>query len=274
MILLLMCSSWAHAQTKILFTQTGSPERIIRVLGDYLNKNNNQNINVELAAGGGIAIGVNRFKENQNNLLFVNDAFFIGVIEGLYNINHFSPISFIGETPLVIAVKSNSNIGCYELKNNALFYGVGTKGSAGHYSGILFKQLNPKITIVEYKVASNFIIDLLGERIETITLHPGSLNENIKGLVNTGGTDWYGIPSWKECFKTNRTLNVNYFLFGHPSKNHYELNKQINMFLASEESHSLFRREKYKNTKMDIEATEAHMNKVLNNWKLIVNVKE
>ena len=268
-ILFFTFSTTINAQTKLLYTQTGSPERLSRILVNHLEKTTKQTIMAELAVGGGVAIAVNRFKESSNNLLLVNDAFFIGVIEGLYDIKQFQPISFMGETPLVITVRSDSKLTCNNLKNDALFYGTPTKGTVGHYTGVVFNRLNPKITIVEYKVASNFIVDLLGGRIETVILHPGSLNDSMRGLVNTGSVEWFGVPSWKDCLKTNQNITNNYFIFGHNAN--LKLNEQINSFFETEDAQNFYNREKYKVVKMDVKTTESYMNKILSNWKSIIS---
>ena len=179
----------------IAFPVGGLLDTVSRVVGEKLSQQLGQQIVIEARPGAGGTIAtqaVAKADPDGYTLMMINDnhALNPSVFKNIPydSVKDFTPIGFVGSTPLVLAVHPSvpakdvkSLVELAKEKPGTITYASVGVGSASHLAGAMFGDVaKVELQHIPYRGGAPALIDLLAGHVNTYFLSPVISLENIK----------------------------------------------------------------------------------------------
>lgn len=240
----------------------GTTDFTARLIADPLSRALRQPVVIDNKPGASGNIGgqiVSRAKPDGYTLLLAYSGYQVGNPHlfkkaGWDPIKDFVPVAMLTKAPQVLTAKASlpaSNLReliAYAKANpGKLNYASSGNGSIQHIAGELFKQMTGTfITHIPYKGAGPAVTDLLGGQVDLFFTTPASVvsqikADKLKGLAVTSQARLSSlpqVPTATESGLKNYNLDSWFALYapaGTPAEVVQQLNKEINMILATAE---------------------------------------
>jgi len=162
----------------IPYSAGGPTDRVTRTVLKYLNDSHYKFVpEYKLGAGGSVAANFVASAKDETVLMITSNALVSAPIltsTTTYDLERdFVLVDYIGTEPLLLVVKSDSEINSFKDfldrgKKNYMPYGSAGIGTSGHITSAIVAQNNKNFIHVPYKGSAGIVIDLLNDQLKWI----------------------------------------------------------------------------------------------------------
>lgn len=193
---------------------SGATDLMGRIVGSGLRDGLGQQVVIDNRPGGGTVIATElaaRASPDGYTLFLASAAF--GTTPGLLkklpydSIKDFAPISLFAKSPLIFVVPLSLGVSSIldliklaKARPGQLNYGISGLGSGGHMSTeLLLSMAGIDIVQIQYKGASQALLDLVSGRIQVVCTSPAPAlpfvrQGKLRPIAMTGQTRWKAMP--------------------------------------------------------------------------------
>ena len=162
----------------IPYSAGGPTDRVTRTVLKYLNDSHYKFVpEYKLGAGGSVAANFVASAKDETVLMITSNALVSAPIltsTTTYDLERdFVIVDYIGTEPLLLVVKSDSEINSFKDfldrgKKNYMPYGSAGIGTSGHITSAIVAQNNKNFIHVPYKGSAGIVVDLLNDQLKWI----------------------------------------------------------------------------------------------------------
>lgn len=162
----------------IPYSAGGPTDRVTRTVLKYLNDSHYKFVpEYKLGAGGSVAANFVASAKDETVLMITSNALVSAPIltsTTTYDLERdFVLVDYIGTEPLLLVVKSDSEINSFKDfldrgKKNYMPYGSAGIGTSGHITSAIVAQNNKNFIHVPYKGSAGIVVDLLNDQLKWI----------------------------------------------------------------------------------------------------------
>jgi tripartite-type tricarboxylate transporter receptor subunit TctC len=178
-LLLLWCFNLSATEIKMIipYSAGGPTDRVTRTVIKHLNSDRYKFIpEYKLGAGGIVAANHVAATKKETVLMITSNAIVNAPILSPSVVNYnlekdFIFLDYLGTEPLLLVVKSDSNINSINdfLKfsdGNQMSFGTAGVGTSGHIAATILSQNNKNHTHIPYKGSANVVLDLINGNLQ------------------------------------------------------------------------------------------------------------
>ena len=199
---LLSLAAWAHAQDSgaikmiVPFGPGTTTDTVSRVVAEALGRQLNQTVIVDNRAGAGGSVGSDQVAKSapDGKTLVMGTVGTHAINAALFRklpydtLRDFAPIAFIGYTPTLLVVATNSpakslkDLAAMAARPEGVTFASAGNGTSGHLAGeLLAQRLGGKMIHVPYKEGAVAMTSVISAQVDFMFYHPAAVMPQIKG---------------------------------------------------------------------------------------------